>query len=77
MSNAIRFTEMSTEIREIKVALDVALGPPVGESCAPPRVHTQISRESVQEDTPIYIYMSIQDSGPGLQKEDLALLFQR
>lgn len=76
MSNAIRFTEMSTQVREIKVALDVALNPPVDESCAyPTDTPTPIPPE--QDNAPVYIYMSIQDSGPGLQQEDLALLFQR
>lgn len=76
MSNAIRFTEMSTQVREIKVALDVTQDPPTGESCTPP-TDAPTPPRTEQQASSIYIYMSIQDSGPGLQQEDLALLFQR
>ncbi|QRV90185.1 response regulator receiver [Ceratobasidium sp. AG-Ba] len=77
MSNAIRFTEMSAHAREIKVTLDVALDPPSDDSCVPPETDAPITQSHAQPDVPIYIYVSVQDSGPGLQKEDLALLFQR
>ncbi|KAG8771580.1 hypothetical protein FRC12_003527 [Ceratobasidium sp. 428] len=76
MSNAIRFTEMNARLSEIKVSLDVSADPPVDESCLVPPVATQPGAEG-DEPQPIYIYMSFQDSGPGLLKEDLALLFHR
>ncbi|GAB1518066.1 hypothetical protein RhiTH_001124 [Rhizoctonia solani] len=82
MSNAIRFTDMSSGLREIKVSLELSLDPPKDESCAVPpfpsgqalRSRSPITGTGVPD---IYIYVSVQDSGPGLQKEDLALLFQR
>ncbi|KAF8761295.1 His Kinase A (phosphoacceptor) domain [Rhizoctonia solani] len=82
MSNAIRFTDMSTGSRHIKVALELSLDPPSDESCAPPPLRTgrSLSHSSMDfesNDLPVYVYVSVQDSGPGLQKEDLALLFQR
>ncbi|KEP52551.1 putative multi-sensor signal transduction histidine kinase [Rhizoctonia solani 123E] len=82
MSNAIRFTDMSTGLREIKVSLELSPDPPSGESCALPPLrpgHNLRALSPVAEsgDPVVYIYMSVQDSGPGLQKEDLALLFQR
>lgn len=77
MSNAIRFTEMSTNARTIKVSLDIAREPPVNESCEPPPVPTYILPGLDSGEEPVYLYMSFQDSGPGLQKEDLSLLFQR
>ncbi|CAE6344989.1 unnamed protein product [Rhizoctonia solani] len=82
MSNAIRFTDMSTSLREIKVSLELSPDPPSDESCAvPPFVpgHALRSRspDTGTGDPVVYIYVSVQDSGPGLQKEDLALLFQR
>ncbi|KAG9079051.1 hypothetical protein FRC06_007983, partial [Ceratobasidium sp. 370] len=82
MSNAIRFTDMSTDLREIKVSLELALEPPSDETCAPPQLvmgRPPLIRSPGSEsgDIPAYIYVSVQDSGPGLQKEDLALLFQR
>ncbi|KAG8743481.1 hypothetical protein FRC10_011954 [Ceratobasidium sp. 414] len=75
MSNAIRFTDMSTDVREIRVSLELALEPPSDETCAPPQLVP--GRLSESGDMPVYIYVSVRDSGPGLQKEDLALLFQR
>ncbi|KAG9122882.1 hypothetical protein FRC07_000555 [Ceratobasidium sp. 392] len=75
MSNAIRFTEMNTRKREIKVFVDVSSDPPVEESCLPPPIATQ-PRPLTDELQAIYIYMSVQDSGPGLQKEDLDLFQQ-
>ncbi|KAF8603915.1 hypothetical protein BDV93DRAFT_523067 [Ceratobasidium sp. AG-I] len=83
MSNAIRFTDMSTELREIKVSLELALEPPADDTCAPPPLvpgRMAVLGSPMSEsggDNSAYIYVSVQDSGPGLQKEDLALLFQR
>ncbi|CAE6366411.1 unnamed protein product [Rhizoctonia solani] len=82
MSNAIRFTDMSTELREIKVSLELSPDPPTDESCAPPPLHggrplLNGRADSEAGDTPVFIYVSVKDSGPGLHKEDLALLFQR
>ncbi|CAE6393946.1 unnamed protein product [Rhizoctonia solani] len=82
MSNAIRFTDMSTGLREIKVSLQLSLDPPFDESCAPPPLHSgrlllNSSSDLESGGVPIYIYVSVKDSGPGLHKEDLALLFQR
>ncbi|KAG9118948.1 hypothetical protein FRC07_006268, partial [Ceratobasidium sp. 392] len=76
MSNAIRFTEMSTWLREIKILLDVSSDPPLDESCLPPPIATQPDN-SIDELQAIYIYMSLRDSGPGIRKEDLDLLFHR
>ncbi|KAJ1307039.1 hypothetical protein OPQ81_008018 [Rhizoctonia solani] len=79
MSNAIRFTDTSTGLREIKVSLELSLDPPLDDSCAPPLLVPKrvIRRKSGPDELEVYIYVSVQDSGPGLQKEDLALLFQR
>lgn len=83
MSNAIRFTDMSTDLREIKVSLELTLEPPSDDTCAPPPLmpgRMSVLGSPMSEsgaDASAYIYVSVQDSGPGLQKEDLALLFQR
>ena len=82
MSNAIRFTDMSTGLRAIKVSLELSLDPPLDESCAPPPLHAGRPllnglSDLESSDVPIFIYVSVKDSGPGLDKEDLALLFQR
>ncbi|KAG8766784.1 hypothetical protein FRC12_006659 [Ceratobasidium sp. 428] len=83
MSNAIRFTDMSPSRREIEVSLEIAFDPPADDSCAPPLISARRASYSRSPDPdppnsiPVYIYVSVKDSGPGLQKEDLALLFQR
>ncbi|CAE7175104.1 unnamed protein product [Rhizoctonia solani] len=79
MSNAIRFTDTSTGLREIKVWLDLSFDPPSDDSCAIPPLlpKRMVRRKSGWDELDVYIYVSVQDSGPGLQKEDLALLFQR
>lgn len=82
MSNAIRFTDMSVNLREIRVSLELSLDPPSDDSCAVPPFRPELalracSPEAQTEDTAVYVYVSVQDSGPGLHKEDLALLFQR
>ncbi|CUA74663.1 protein-histidine kinase [Rhizoctonia solani] len=79
MSNAIRFTDTSTGLREIKVSLELSFDPPLDDSCAVPPLLPKrlVRRKSGSEELDVYIYVSVQDSGPGLQKEDLALLFQR
>ncbi|KAG8708524.1 hypothetical protein FRC09_001212, partial [Ceratobasidium sp. 395] len=83
MSNAIRFTDMSPSRREIEVSLEIAFDPPTDDSCAPPLISARRASYSRSPDPdppnsiPVYVYVSVKDSGPGLQKEDLALLFQR
>ena len=77
MSNAIRFTEMGDAVRAIKVSLEVAREPPADESCEPPLVPNLPLPWSTSSEEPVYLYMSFQDSGPGLEQEDLNLLFQR
>ncbi|QRV93276.1 response regulator receiver [Ceratobasidium sp. AG-Ba] len=82
MSNAIRFTDMSTDVREIQVSLEIALDPPLDDTCAPPPILPRAttashSPESDSDSVAVYIYVSVKDSGPGLKKDDLALLFQR
>ncbi|KDN38662.1 hypothetical protein RSAG8_09337, partial [Rhizoctonia solani AG-8 WAC10335] len=73
---------MSTGLREIKISLELSPDPPSDESCAVPpfwsgQALRTLSPSAETGDPAIYIYVSVQDSGPGLQKKDLALLFQR
>ncbi|KAF8603037.1 hypothetical protein BDV93DRAFT_607104 [Ceratobasidium sp. AG-I] len=77
MSNAIRFTEMGGEVRMIRVSLDIAREHPSDESCGLPLAPMCPLPWSDSSEEPIYFCMSFQDSGPGLRKEDLNLLFQR
>ncbi|KAL1672325.1 hypothetical protein EV122DRAFT_271710 [Schizophyllum commune] len=81
VSNAIKFTDTSTDKRDIKVEVEVSLHPPDGEESAIyPKAETPnglLSAAKLEPGTPIYIYVSVTDSGPGLQPEDLTILFRR
>ncbi|KAI0320178.1 hypothetical protein OF83DRAFT_1281345 [Amylostereum chailletii] len=76
LSNGIKFTDTSSTRREILVTLEVSRNVPLEDGlCLPllevkPRIDPMVS-------VPVYIYVSVKDSGPGLQPEDLALLFRR
>jgi len=82
MSNAIKFTDISTlPARQIVVFVDVSLYPPPPNECSPPPgdVNAAVAAKAKAQPsgTTLYVYVSVQDSGPGLQPGDLALLFQR
>lgn len=77
LSNAIKFTDMSMDKRDILIETEVALQPPTDGSCAPPMVTAPYPGYQPPPNTPIYIFVSVTDSGPGLQPEDLTLLFKR
>ncbi|CAE6469443.1 unnamed protein product [Rhizoctonia solani] len=83
ISNAIHFTDMSSGVREILVKLELSPDPPQDGSCALPPLRGAAnpffdrSPKSNCDNIPVYVYVSVHDSGPGLLKEDLDLLFQR
>ncbi|TDL18928.1 hypothetical protein BD410DRAFT_792720 [Rickenella mellea] len=77
LSNGIKFTDTSTTRREILVTAEVSRhAPPEGGPCVPPPLENQSPIEPHVE-TPVYVYVAVRDSGPGLNPDDLALLFQR
>lgn len=73
LSNAIKFADTSVDERKIQVTVDVSFDPPREGTCLPPL------EDKIPEDpaAPIYLYISVKDSGPGLHPDDLALLFKR
>jgi CheY-like chemotaxis protein len=72
MVNAMKFTNMATKRRNIWVKVEVSnAAPETGAS--PPLVITRNRDPSA----PIYIFVSVEDTGPGLTKEDLEVLFKR
>ncbi|GJJ11735.1 hypothetical protein Clacol_005973 [Clathrus columnatus] len=73
LSNAIKFVDTSVDRREISVSVDVSFNPPQEGSCLPP-LEDQIPDDPA---APIYLYIAVKDSGPGLHPDDLALLFKR
>jgi CheY-like chemotaxis protein len=81
LTNAIRFTANSP-VRRIQLRVDVGLDPPVEGSCAKPAAGLKTSRAekthlAVREDTPVYIFIAVRDTGPGLTSHELEQLFQR
>ncbi|KAF8576294.1 hypothetical protein K439DRAFT_1640612 [Ramaria rubella] len=73
LSNAIKFADTSVDKREIEVNVEVSFGPPDQGNCLPP------SEDEAPDDpaAPIYLYVAVKDSGPGLKPDDLTLLFKR
>ncbi|TRM62099.1 hypothetical protein BD626DRAFT_548830 [Schizophyllum amplum] len=80
-SRYAQFTDSSPNRRDIRVDMEVSLLPPDDEdSAAYPRVARQnerLSNAKLASGTRLYIYVSVTDSGPGLQPDDLAVLFRR
>jgi signal transduction histidine kinase len=74
ISNAIRFTAPSS-VRRITMRLDVSFSPPMPETCAAPPVGMPLSSET--EDTPVWMFVAVSDTGPGLTPEECAVLFQQ
>ena len=75
LANAIRFTA-SSEIRKITVKFDVSFVPPADDTCAPPD-DIGLGKVPPDEDTPLWLYVSVRDTGPGLGEKELAQLFKR
>lgn len=77
ISNAIRFTA-SSETRRISVMYDVAWDPPIpGTYTVPPAPSSPPPTSPMEADTPIYLYVSVQDTGPGMPASETEVLFQR
>jgi signal transduction histidine kinase len=74
ISNAIRFTAPSS-VRRITVRLDVAFSPPTPGTCAAPPVGRHLPSEN--EDIPVWLYVAVSDTGPGLTPDESAVLFQQ
>lgn len=59
--------------REIQVNVAVSFKQPQDNSCLPPL------EDEIPENpsSPMYLYVAVKDSGPGLKPDDLHLLFRR
>lgn len=82
ISNAIRFTSASTGRRDITVTYEVSLHPPDIGDLKPPVVVAGVNGSTftttvTAEDTPVYLYVSVRDTGPGMSPNEKAVLFQR
>jgi signal transduction histidine kinase len=76
ISNAIRFTAGS-DVRKITVTFEVSFAPPADDTCALPGSIALPADVPAPEDTNLWLFVSVRDTGPGLGPKELALLFQR
>jgi len=74
LANAIRFTGSST-IRNVELHLDVGAEPPSDLSCEKPCITSEVIKLTAE--TPIYVFVAVKDTGPGLTPDELELLFRR
>ncbi|CAK9780214.1 unnamed protein product [Cutaneotrichosporon oleaginosum] len=74
LSNATRFTANSTE-RRVRLSMDIGVEPPLDDGCSKPVPSTR--PPPLKEGMPIYLYVSVADTGPGLTETELGNLFQR
>ncbi len=76
LTPAIRFTA-SSDTRCITVRYDVSFFPPADDTCALPSSIGLPNVVPAPEDTPIWLFVSVRDTGPGLGPKELAMLFKR
>lgn len=61
----------------ITVQYDISFLPPEADTCALPPSIGLPAELPVAEDTPMWLFVSVKDTGPGLGPNELAILFQR
>jgi signal transduction histidine kinase len=76
LTAAIRFTA-SSNVRKITVTYDVSFVPPAEDTCALPSSIALPEEIPPKEDTPMWLFVSVRDTGPGLGPKELAMLFKR
>lgn len=77
ISNAIRFTAAS-DIRQITVTFNVGLEPPPADSYEyRSQPSTPLGSGDMPEDSLVYLFVSVRDTGPGMTSKEKEVLFQR
>lgn len=76
LTPAIRFTA-SSNVRKITTTYDVSFVPPAEDTCALPSSIELPDELPPAEDTPMWLFVSVRDTGPGLGPKELAMLFKR
>lgn len=72
-----KFTAKS-EVRRITVKFDLSFSPPSSDTCVPPSSGADHSTmKEIRKDTPVWLFVSVEDTGPGLSPSERAVLFQR
>lgn len=63
-------------VRKITIQYDVSFVPPADDSCAVPSSGVPDILPA-KENTPLWLFVSVTDSGPGMTEQELSVLFQR
>ncbi|GAA5893268.1 PAS domain-containing hybrid sensor histidine kinase/response regulator [Sporobolomyces salmoneus] len=73
LSNAIRFTAKSA-IRRVTLAVEVSATPPEREAALVPPKETEYQ---IDKRKPVYLFFSVEDTGPGMTPEETRKLFNK
>ncbi|GAA5955090.1 hypothetical protein JCM3765_003192 [Sporobolomyces pararoseus] len=73
LSNAIRFTAKSA-IRRVTLAVEVSAKPPDRDA---PLVPPEETEYQIDKRKPVYLFFSVEDTGPGMTQEETQKLFKK
>ncbi|BGP14897.1 hypothetical protein JCM10213_003746 [Rhodosporidiobolus nylandii] len=73
LSNAIRFTAKSA-VRQVTLAVEVSAKPPDRDSPIVPPHETELH---IDQQKPVYLFFSVEDTGPGMTAEETGRLFAK
>lgn len=76
VSNAIRFTA-SSHSRLISVTYNVSSTKPEPDTCGLPNDHDEANPSHLAIGSPVWLFVSVKDTGPGLSPKELKRLFLR
>ncbi|GAA5834256.1 hypothetical protein JCM11251_000584 [Rhodosporidiobolus azoricus] len=73
LSNAIRFTAKSA-VRQVTLAVEVSGRPPERDTPLVPPRETELH---IDKQKPVYLFFSVEDTGPGMTQEETGRLFAK
>lgn len=65
------------DVRKITIQYDVSFVPPANDSCALPSSIGLPDVLPAKENTPLWLFVNVTDSGPGMTQQEISVLFQR